>query len=69
VKLPGIDVKDSIVRLRNSLPGDFEVVMEWLEESLHDQTLTNEATTNPNVLLHGCGYASSMRAILLALKE
>jgi hypothetical protein len=69
VKLPGKETKESIVRLRNTQPADYGMLVQWLEQSLHDQILTNEATTNPNVLLHGSGYAASMRAILLALKE
>lgn len=65
--VPGEEVREALRYIRTVSGTQFDVVIGWLKKSLDDQRLTNEATTNPNVLLHGSGQAACIEAIVREL--
>jgi hypothetical protein len=57
----------AVVRLRMTEEASFKLVVQWLEESLKDQTLTNEAMFDTNKLFNGQGRSACIREIVQAL--
>ncbi len=65
----GEELREALRFIRTASGNQFDVVLRWLERNLEDKRMTNEATTNPNVLLHGTGQADCIRAIVQELRK
>jgi hypothetical protein len=57
----------AVVRLRTAEAKSFDLVVQWLHESLNDQTLTNESMFDTNKQFNGQGRAACIREVLQAL--
>ena len=57
----------AVVRLRMTEEASFKLVVQWLHESLNDQTLTNEAMFDTNKQFNGQGRSACIREIVQAL--
>lgn len=57
----------AVVRLRTAEAESFELVLQWLNESLNDQTLSNEAMFDTNKQFNGQGRSACIREVLQAL--
>jgi hypothetical protein len=65
---PSQEIQKAIRRLRLADEESFKLVMKWVDDSLKDQTLTNEALFDTNKLFHGQGHAACLRQLLQALE-
>lgn len=59
----------AIRRLRTVEEESFKLVVKWLNQSLIDQTKTNEQLFDTNRLFNGQGRSACLREILQALAQ
>lgn len=66
---PNDKVRESLKYLRSVAGPQYEIVMQWFKQSLHEEHLVIEQLSDANKLFHHQGSAGCLRIILNTLES